>query len=273
MTGAAGRAGLPLAIAALALVVGCAPAHHRAQAPGKVPTLRTDHEEPELIRVVHVVKAGETLYRIAKAYELTADELMAANGISDPRTLAIGQELLIPGASEVREVSPPPSVSSTTPRRPGDPKPPAEVKTVSVREDPEASRPPDPRRGTLSWPLRGVLYGRFGKKGKEPHDGVDLAAPAGTPVKTAAEGRVLYAGEQRGYGLLVIIEHADDLVTLYAHNRDLRVKTGQKVRPGQVIATVGNSGRTSGPHLHFEVRKSGMPVDPMLYLGPVPPAP
>jgi len=124
--------------------------------------------------------------------------------------------------------------------------------------------------GPLQWPLRGVLYARFGRKGRSPHDGIDLAAPAGTPVRTAAEGSVLFAGPQQGYGLLVIVEHAHGLVTVYAHNRDLRVKTGQSVREGQVIATVGESGKTSGPHLHFEVRQDGAPVDPLDVLGPPP---
>jgi murein DD-endopeptidase MepM/ murein hydrolase activator NlpD len=124
--------------------------------------------------------------------------------------------------------------------------------------------------GPLSWPLRGVLYARFGRKGRSPHDGIDLAAPAGTPVRTAAEGSVLFAGPQQGYGLLVIVEHAHGLVTVYAHNRDLRVRTGQQIRDGQVIATVGESGKTSGPHLHFEVRQDGAPVDPLDFLGPPP---
>lgn len=124
--------------------------------------------------------------------------------------------------------------------------------------------------GQLQWPLRGVLYARFGRKGKSPHDGIDLAAPAGTPVRTAGEGSVLFAGPQQGYGLLVIIEHAHGLVTVYAHNRDLRVRTGQQIREGQVIATVGESGKTSGPHLHFEVRQDGAPVDPLEMLGPPP---
>jgi len=124
--------------------------------------------------------------------------------------------------------------------------------------------------GSLQWPLRGVLYARFGRKGKSPHDGIDLAAPAGTPVRTAAEGSVLFAGPQQGYGLLVIIEHVHGLVTVYAHNRDLRVRTGQTVRESQVIATVGESGKTSGPHLHFEVRQDGAPVDPLDFLGPPP---
>jgi len=124
--------------------------------------------------------------------------------------------------------------------------------------------------GQLQWPLRGVLYARFGRKGKSPHDGIDLAAPAGTPVRTAGEGGVLFAGPQQGYGLLVIIEHAHGLVTVYAHNRDLRVRTGQRIREGQVIATVGESGKTSGPHLHFEVRQDGAPIDPLEILGPPP---
>ena len=124
--------------------------------------------------------------------------------------------------------------------------------------------------GPLQWPLRGVLYARFGRKGRSPHDGIDLAAPAGTPVRTAGEGSVLFAGPQQGYGLLVIIEHSHGLVTVYAHNRDLRVRTGQQVREGQVIATVGESGKTSGPHLHFEVRQDGAPVDPLDLLGPPP---
>jgi lipoprotein NlpD len=124
--------------------------------------------------------------------------------------------------------------------------------------------------GTLQWPLRGVLYARFGKKGREPHDGIDLAAPAGTPVKTAGEGVVLFAGPQSGYGLIVVVGHERGLVTVYAHSRDLRVRTGQAVRQGQVIATVGESGKTSGPHLHFEVRVEGEPVDPVRFLGPVP---
>jgi murein DD-endopeptidase MepM/ murein hydrolase activator NlpD len=118
----------------------------------------------------------------------------------------------------------------------------------------------------LDWPLHGVLYARFGKKGRERHDGIDLAAPLGTPVHTAKPGTVLYAGEQSGYGLVAIVDHGEGLITLYAHNRDLRVKTGQRVRERQVLATVGESGRTSGPHLHFEVRVQGVPVDPLLFL-------
>lgn len=165
--------------------------------------------------------------------------------------------------------APPPSPGRLSERRAG--RAPARVESSLL-----GSLPSGPglhagsRSAPLHWPLRGVLYARFGRKGKERHDGIDLAAPAGTPVRTAAEGSVLFAGPQQGYGLLAIVEHAGGLVTVYAHNRDLRVRTGQTVREGQVISTVGESGKTSGPHLHFEVRQDGEPVDPLRYLGPPP---
>lgn len=223
----------------------------------------TGHREPDLVVVTHRVAKGETLYRIAKAYGLTVDALMEANHLKDPSELKAGEELAIPGASQARPASefdaPEPEARAALPV--------ASLPPAERRNPVKVGR----ERGVLQWPLRGVLYARFGKKGKEPHDGIDLAAPAGTPVKTAAPGTVLFAGEQRAYGLIAIVQHQDDLITLYAHNRDLRVKTGQKVREGQVVATVGDSGRTSGPHLHFEVRKGGVPVDPLEHLGPVPP--
>ncbi|RYZ40063.1 MAG: M23 family metallopeptidase [Myxococcaceae bacterium] len=251
--------------------------------------LRPTHEEPELVSVRHRVAAGETMYRIAKTYGITVEELSLANGIKDPKELSVGRELLIPGSERPQYGDPGPlsdeepelvltkpgQAPVSTPRR--------SVPAVTRKEEPPrarvvSGRPGAPSRpklatqGLLDWPLRGVLYGRFGKKGREPHDGIDLAAPAGTPIKTAQEGTVLYAGEQKGYGLIVIVEHSSTLITLYAHNRDLRVRTGQKVRREQVIATVGESGRTSGPHVHFEVRVDGKPVDPLEYLGVMPPA-
>ncbi|MEW5740714.1 MAG: M23 family metallopeptidase [Myxococcota bacterium] len=219
------------------------------------------HHEPDLVLVTHRVEKGDTLYRISRAYGVSVEDLMVANHLEDPRELQVGEELAVPGAKERRPVEPRDSPEPQSTRTLSDGEAEQRLpKTVKVgRKD-----------GVLQWPLRGVLYARFGKKGKEPHDGIDLAAPAGTPVKTAAPGTVLFAGEQKGYGLIVIVEHAGELITLYAHNRDLRVKTGQKVREGQVVSTVGDSGRTTGPHLHFEVRKKGVPVDPLDYLGPVP---
>jgi lipoprotein NlpD len=261
-------------------------------APAALPiTLREAHPEPELITVRHRVAPGETAFRIAKTYGVSVEDLTAANGIKDPRSIAVGQELLIPTVEPEQEPSEPHLEWDLAPAAGGQatrpaagaegsrsvagreelpPRPRTSNRPTSSRPGGAASRPEPATKGMLDWPLRGVLYGRFGKKGREPHDGIDLAAPAGTPVKTAQEGTVLYAGEQRGYGLIVIVQHSTGLITLYAHNRDLRVKTGQTVRRSQVIATVGESGHTSGPHLHFEVRMDGKPVDPGDYLGPLP---
>ncbi len=216
------------------------------------------HVEPDLIGRHHTVAPGETLFRLAQAYGISAEALAAANGIQDPRALAVGQDLVIPDTDSAdhwkREAPELRSAQS---------KPSSVLRGRAPTSDPSV-------RGELQWPLRGVLYSRFGRKGREVHDGIDLAAPLGTPIKAASAGTVLYAGEQKGYGLIAIIEHANGLSTLYAHNRDVRVRTGQQVREGQVIATVGESGRTTGPHLHFEVRRDGLPVDPLDHLGPIP---
>ena len=254
----------------------------------------------------HRVAAGETLYRIARSAGITPGALAEMNGIPVSTPLVVGQVLVVPAASsrgalppalaaafEAAGSSPPAAPAAPTGTMPAQEVPPADRAAPAARRDPRgpgriessvlgalpatpqtSKPPPTVRRGSsqLQWPLRGVLYARFGKKGKSPHDGIDLAAPAGTPVRTAGEGTVLFAGPQQGYGLLVIIEHAHGLVTVYAHNRDLRVRTGQTVREGQVIATVGESGKTSGPHLHFEVRQDGAPVDPLDFLGPPPSA-
>jgi murein DD-endopeptidase MepM/ murein hydrolase activator NlpD len=118
----------------------------------------------------------------------------------------------------------------------------------------------------LAWPLQGVLYGRYGVRAGRRHDGIDIAAPEGTTVAAAADGTVIYAGEQAGYGALVILRHEGGLVTLYAHNSKVLVADGDAVRRGQPIARVGQSGRTSGPHLHFEVRDGTRPKNPLLFL-------
>ena len=251
-----------LAVAVVSLLVSACATTAVSTKAGNLET----HVEPDQKLVTHQVGKGQTLYRIARAYGLSVEELMDANRIDDPRDLKAGELLYVPGARERKAV---PEFDAPEPE-------PSARPTITASAEPEKKQPKVVRvgkgTGVLQWPLRGVLYARFGKKGKEPHDGVDLAAPAGQPVKTAAPGTVIFAGDQKGYGLIVIVEHEGGLITLYAHNRDLRVKTGQKVREGQVVATVGDSGRTSGPHLHFEVRKDGVPVDPLDLLGPVPPA-
>lgn len=98
------------------------------------------------------------------------------------------------------------------------------------------------------------------------HDGIDLAAPKGTPVKAASGGIVVKAGRESGYGKMVEISHGNGLDTLYAHASRIEVKVGDLVKKGQTIALVGSTGRATGPHLHFEVRMAGHPLDPTLFL-------
>ena len=118
-------------------------------------------------------------------------------------------------------------------------------------------------------PVEGRLTSDFGARtdpinGRmKEHHGVDLAAPKGTPIGASADGTVVFAGRRGGYGNTVIIEQADGRQTLYGHAERLLVNVGDQVRAGQSIATVGSTGRSTGPHLHFEVRENGKPVDPL----------
>ncbi|AUL48348.1 peptidase M23 [Bordetella trematum] len=104
------------------------------------------------------------------------------------------------------------------------------------------------------------------------HEGLDFAAPRGTPIRAASGGVVLLANVQSGYGNTVEIDHGNGLITRYAHASRLLVKAGEVVERGQEIAQVGSSGRSTGPHLHFEVRLAGQPLDPRLFLGEQNPA-
>ena len=141
-----------------------------------------------------------------------------------------------------------------------------------------------PRRGRrrvaggarFRWPLANVPHNvgsPFGARDGRAHEGIDLPAPTGTPVLAAADGEVVYAGDGiRGYGNLVVLQHPGDLLTVYAHNSALFVTQGQAVRAGDRVAAVGQTGRATGPHLHFEVRQGQIPRDPMSYLSSSEPA-
>jgi murein DD-endopeptidase MepM/ murein hydrolase activator NlpD len=121
----------------------------------------------------------------------------------------------------------------------------------------------------LRWPVRGRIISAFGDKSNgQANDGIKIAAPEGTPFKAAEDGVVAYAGnELKGYGNLVLIKHANGVVTAYAHAAELNVKRGETVRRGQVIGKTGQTGSVTAPQLHFEVRNGSKPVDPMGYLG------
>ncbi|HTP53208.1 MAG TPA: M23 family metallopeptidase [Anaeromyxobacteraceae bacterium] len=259
------RAGLAGAMLALAA---CAAPQHRPDGNATAPDAKPPpvahpplsygadepHAELDIVGSTHVVQRGETVYRIAKTYGLDARELMEVNGLTDPRALQPGMELFIPGAPRALEVPPlPAGVVEPVPPAPAVP---AQASLVHGN-------------GKMHWPLQkgmGILRQGFGVRQGQRHDGIDLAAPEGTPVLAAAGGEVVYTGRQSGYGVIVILRHAPSLLTVYAHNSAVMVKEGDRVEAGTPIARVGQSGRTTGPHLHFEVREGTKPRDPLLFL-------
>jgi murein DD-endopeptidase MepM/ murein hydrolase activator NlpD len=121
-------------------------------------------------------------------------------------------------------------------------------------------------RPLLRWPARGPVSSPFGKRGKRMHEGIDIAAAPGSEVRAAGDGYVLYARYHRDYGNMVIIRHESGLLTVYAHHKKNVVHVGQIVRRGQLLAYVGSTGRSTGPHLHFEVRNGRVPYNPLWYL-------
>jgi murein DD-endopeptidase MepM/ murein hydrolase activator NlpD len=120
--------------------------------------------------------------------------------------------------------------------------------------------------GALIWPVNGAFTSPFGMRWGRLHAGIDIAAPTGTAIRAADSGRVAIAGWTGGYGNYTCIQHGGALSTCYGHQSSIGVSVGQSVSKGQVIGAVGNTGNSTGPHLHFETRVNGSPVDPMGYL-------
>lgn len=122
--------------------------------------------------------------------------------------------------------------------------------------------------GTFKWPVPGSkrISSHFGPRHGRHHDGVDIAAKTGTSIIASANGVVKHSGWMRGYGKVIVIKHPNGYHTVYAHNSRNIVKRGQKVSQGEVIAKVGSTGRSSGPHLHFEIRKNNKVSNPGKYI-------
>ena len=145
--------------------------------------------------------------------------------------------------------------------------PPAPPGAAELPPEPE----PAPGRGkmpTLQWPLRNArMSSNYGQRWGKQHEGIDLAAPIGTEILAAKDGVVLYASNTvKGYGNMVVVSHDGDLLTAYAHAQVLLVQKGDRVRAGQPIARVGQTGHATAPHLHFEVRQGQVPKNPLRFL-------
>ena len=243
--------------------------------------------------VAHTVQPGDTAWNISQRYGISVDELAAANGGST--TVKLGTRIAIPGAGAPQptvqlaslnpQASPPQAAPAMAPAVPPEAAlaspatPLAEARAqqqVAVAPQTgaagaQAPIAPEPTAAATSgfrWPVRGRIISGFGKKPSgERNDGINLAVPEGTAVKAAEDGTVIYAGnELKSYGNLVLVRHSGGWVSAYAHNSELKVKRGDEVRRGQVIANSGMSGGVTTPQVHFELRKDAAPVDPLKHL-------
>ena len=229
----------------------------------------------------YVVRSGDTLLAISGRLGVPAKELTAMNNIRDADLIRDGQVLLVPGSIHVHKVRPGETLSGIA-RNFGVP-----VKDIAAandlknedlvvdgqrlviaRKDTPGGLAIGPASrglpvGELDWPVVGWISSPFGMREGAPHEGVDIAVDYGTPIRAAMSGKVSFAGPRGGYGLAVIIEHGDGLSTLYAHSSKILVTEGEWVSKGEVIALVGNTGRSRGPHLHLELQLNGVPYDPL----------
>lgn len=253
----------------------------------------------------HIVARGETVYQIAQRYGVEPGTLVRLNRISPPYRLSPGQRLILPtGAARAgntttvnraaRQTSPravsrtvtpaqasssrnqtPQTAGRTGTTRPAAAPAPRKVlppERVEVKRAPPTSasvKPPPASSGGFIWPVNGRVLSKFGALGKGlQNDGINILARRGTPVRAIQNGVVAYSGnELRGFGNLLLIKHSGGWISAYAHNDKLLVKTGQRVRRGQVISRVGSTGSVDKPQLHFELRRRNRAVDPERYLG------
>lgn len=199
--------------------------------------------------VYHRVRPGQSLFRIAKTYEVSIEELRRFNRITDPAKIRAGDYLFIPGARRTLYVP------------------------IYRPEETAILERKLPTGGTavselhFTWPVKGRVITEFGIEDGFKNNGIAIAAPRGTPIEAAEEGKVVYSGaDLRDYGYLIIIDHHGGFATVYAHNRINLVKRGENVRKGQVIAEVGMTGIAESPYVHFEIRREGRAIDPLVFL-------
>ncbi len=212
--------------------------------------------------VYHVITKGETLLGISSRYQTSPDQILLLNGLSNARTLKVGYQLLVGYGSEEKN----PQLLQ------------ASLRGTSPPGSSQGGRGQylEYQGGRLLWPIGqpARIVSKFGPRGRSFHDGLDIAAPSGTSILASHSGIVAYSGsELRGYGNLVIIKGDDNLISVYAHNKRNHVKKGERIRRGQRIAEVGETGHAKGPHLHFEVRSQdpkgrAVAVDPLPLLKP-----
>jgi len=249
----------------------------------------------------HTVRKGQNLFGISRAYHVSIESLVKANQLSKPSALKPGQRLLIPGVRQARKVEPfkplsarqrgqiakslesedteeEQALASSSEVNQENKQPdarevslPADLSEQPAAPAPQASSEmtsPADQEGFI-WPLINRITSHFGPRGRRVHAGVDIAAPSYQQVVAAADGEVIYAARSgKGLGNAVVLKHDNGYSTVYGHGAVILVKEGDTVRRGEPILGVGSTGRSTGNHLHFEIRKDGVPVDPLPLMPP-----
>jgi lipoprotein NlpD len=214
----------------------------------------------------HIVGKGETLQHICEVYGLDFDKVAKINNIRPPHTLAAGETVFLPAQALLPEKRGGCGKKIEGAGASGERKESGSLVANAIR----GVR--DPAVPTLKFPIpSGVLSSPFGFRWGKFHKGLDISAPVGRSVLACADGRVIFTGSRkkfRRYGNTVLIDHGKGVYTYYAHLKDILVKKNQPVRRGQLIARVGNTGRSTGPHLHLEVRVANMMHNPLAYFSP-----
>jgi len=201
---------------------------------------------PKTQGVYHVVERHQTLYRICKTYGVDLKWVASLNGISDPSKIETGQRILIPGAKTVLKV---------------------EIYIDDVAAEQGEQQKIAYNKLDFIWPVDGKITDVFTEAENKKHQGLDISSSLGTPIKASSAGKVIYSSNGiKGYGNLIILRHSEEYVTVYAHNQVNLVEEGTWAEKGQIIGKVGQTGRASGPHLHFEIRKNNKALNPLLFL-------
>ncbi len=187
---------------------------------------------------VRRVAQGDTIWNISRSYDVTVEAILGANQLENENQLVVGELLILPGAKVA---------------------PQAQIASASWRD-------------TLTWPVTGAITSGYGWRihpitGKRDfHEGLDIAAPLGTPVKAALPGKVTHVGWTGGYGRLVVVSHDNGIETRYGHLSEYAVEVGRRVSIGDTLGYAGQSGNATGPHCHFEIRIWDVPKNPIDYL-------
>ncbi|MDI6781763.1 MAG: M23 family metallopeptidase [bacterium] len=204
--------------------------------------------------IMYELKEMDSLKLICKKYKTDVKAVMEINDLNEnPSGLSPGRSIFLPGAKPIIKIE--------------------EKKAVNKPQF--AHRKYGEKRQMFILPVQSVVTSHFGyrnnatspnERDREFHAGVDLRGRVGCPIAASADGQVIYNGYMRGYGKLLIIRHSNGFTTRYAHNSANLVSEGTYVRQGQVIALAGMTGRSTGPHIHFEIRKNNIPQNPMHYV-------